>query len=132
MKKLVAALAAALCLMTWARPVSAASATVTGVLVDLLCYDVETKANAGMDHPMGRECAYSCAKWWGQPVGLLTSDGKLYQITGGLIANNNAKIAPHITHTVTITGEVGEKDGMPLLTADTLTMVSAPAKAPAR
>jgi hypothetical protein len=77
---------------------------------------------------VGRECAWACVKWWGQPVGLLTADGKLYQLAGGLVADNNAKIAPHVTHTVTIRGEVSEKDGMLMLTASDLTMVKSPAK----
>ena len=33
-------------------------------------------------------------KWEGQPVGLLTADGKLYQLAGPIVADNNAKLAP--------------------------------------
>ena len=128
MQKLVAALMGALCFLTWVAPVSGRTETVTGQVVDLLCYNVQTKANAGMDHTMGRECAWACAKWWSQPVGLLTADGKLYQLAGGLVADNNAKIAPHVSHTVTITGDVTEKDGMTMLAANDLTMVKAPAQ----
>jgi hypothetical protein len=98
--------------------------TVTGQLVDLYCYNPETKENAGMDHRQGRECAAACAKWEGQPVGLVAPDGKLYQLAGELVANNNAKVAPHITHTVTITGDVVEKAGILTLTASDLKMVS--------
>ena len=105
--------------------------TITGKVIDLFCYDPKTGANSGMDHKAigaagqeGRECAMACAKWEGQPVGLLTDDGKVYQLTGGIVAGNNAKIAPHITHTVRITGEVEEKHGILTLTADDLTMVS--------
>ena len=105
-------------------PARAATQTVTGQLVDLYCYNPTTKENAGMDHRQGRECAYACAKWEGQPVGLVASDGKLYQLAGELVANNNAKVAPHITHTVTITGEVAEKDGVLMLTASDLKVVS--------
>jgi hypothetical protein len=128
MQKLLTAIMGGLCVVVWTAPVSAATVTVTGQVVDLLCYNVETKANAGMDHPMGRECAWACAKWWGQPVGLLTADGKLYQLEGGLVAGNNAKIAPHVTHTVTITGEVSEKNGITMLAANDLIMVKAPGK----
>ena len=105
--------------------------TITGKVVDLFCYDPKTGANSGMDHKAvgaagqeGRECAAACAKWEGQPVGLLTDDGKVYQLEGGIVAGNNAKIAPHITHTVRITGEVEEKHGILTLTADDLTMIS--------
>src|SRR5262245_55117886 len=126
MKKCLVLLIAALAVVSTAAPARAASVTVTGQLVDLYCYDVETKANSGMDHTQGRNCAYACAKWEGQPVGLLTSDGKLYQLEGGLVANNNEKLAPHISHTVTITGETSEKSGMTMLAASDLKMVSAP------
>jgi len=36
-------------------------------------------------------------------LAVLTSDGKVYEIAGGLAENNNAKLIPHIAHTVTIT-----------------------------
>ena len=52
------------------------------------------------------------------------TDGKLYQLAGDIVANNNAKAAPHITHTVTITGDVVEKNGILILTASDLKMVS--------
>src|SRR5262245_65037562 len=115
MKKIVLVLIAALSIVGIALPARAATVTVTGQLVDLYCYDVESKANSGMDHQQGRNCAWACAKWEGQPVGLVTADGKLYQLEGGLVANNNEKVAPHISHTVTITGETSEKAGMTML-----------------
>ena len=42
-------------------------------------------------------------------MALLTSDGKVYQMTGGLAADKNAKLIPHIGHTVEVTGDVTEK-----------------------
>jgi hypothetical protein len=57
-------------------------------------------------------------------VGILTADGKVYQLAGGLVANNNAMIAPHVSHTVTVSGDVVEKDGVQMLTASDLKMVS--------
>ena len=96
--------------------------TVTGQVIDLYCYTLN-KADVGMDHRSGRECAWACVKYEGQPVGLLTADGKVYQLAGGLVANNNAKIAPHVTHTVTVTGNVTELDGMPVIAANDVTMV---------
>jgi hypothetical protein len=102
--------------------VFAKTETVTGQVIDLYCYSMN-KADSGMDHRAGRECASACAKYEGQPVGLLTADGKVYQFAGGLVANNNAKIAPHVTHTVTVTGEITDKDGMPMIAANDVTMV---------
>jgi hypothetical protein len=91
--------------------------TVTGQVVCLVCY-ARNKANTGADHDSGRLCARACIKWEGSPVGLLSADGRVYQLAGGLVANNNAKVLPHIAHTVVVSGEVYEKDGMTLLRAD--------------
>src|SRR5260370_42322388 len=77
--------------------VAAAPVTVTGQVIDLYCYSRDNKAT-GMDHRDGRECALACIKWEGQPVGLLTADGKVYQLAGAVVAGNNAKVAPHHTH----------------------------------
>ena len=101
--------------------VSARSETVTGQVIDLYCYSRDSKAT-GMDHRDGRECAWACIKWEGQPVGLLTADGKVYQLAGALVANNNAKVAPHLTHTVTVTGDVVDRDGIMTISASDLTM----------
>lgn len=91
--------------------------TVTGQLVCLVCY-ARNKANTGADHDDGRMCAQACTKWEGNPAGVLTSDGKVYQLAGGVVANNNAKILPHIARRVSVTGEVYEKDGMTMIRAD--------------
>lgn len=116
---------AALLAAAWAhRDVVSGAAeqvTVTGQVVDLACY-ARNKENTGMDHDRGRECAWACIKWEGHPVGLVTKDGKAYQLAGDLVADNNARIAPHLTHTVTITGEASEKDGMMMLSAKDVTM----------
>ena len=69
------------------------------------------------------DCAIACAKK-GAPLALLTADGKLYQITGGLAADNNAKLVPHVSHTVEVTGEVTEKDGKKMIASDALKMLS--------
>jgi hypothetical protein len=97
--------------------------TVTGKVVDLVCY-ARNKANTELDHDQGRVCAKACIRWEGNPAGIVTADGKAYQLTGGVLGKNNSKIAEHIAHTVTITGNVYEKDSMTMLSADTLTMVS--------
>jgi len=105
-----------------AASVAAAPETVTGQVVDLVCYARNT-ANTGIDHDDGRVCAIACVKWEGNPVGIVATNGKVYQFAGGLVANNNAKIVPHLSHTVTVTGEVSEKDGMLMLSANDVTMV---------
>jgi hypothetical protein len=104
---------------------SAATETVKGQVVDQTCY-AKDKANNGNDHKMPQDvtdCAVACAKK-GAPLALLTADGKLYQITGGLAADKNAKLVPHVSHTVEIKGEVTEKDGKKMIAADALTMIS--------
>ena len=97
--------------------------TVTGKVVDLVCW-ARNKANTDLDHDAGRVCAIACIKWEGNPAGIVTAEGKAYQLAGALVARNNTEISKHIAHTVTITGNVYEKDGMTMLSADTLTMVS--------
>ncbi|MGC4086198.1 MAG: hypothetical protein QM736_29765 [Vicinamibacterales bacterium] len=95
--------------------------TVTGQIIDLVCY-ARNNANVGMDHDDGRVCAMACVKWEGNPVGIVTTDGKVYQFTGGIVANNNTKIAPYVAKTVTVTGTVSEKDGMAMLSASDVTL----------
>jgi len=107
-------------------PASAATETVKGKIVDQTCYTKDMKANVGKDHKMPQDvtdCATACAKK-GAPMAVLTDDGKLYQITGGLAADMNAKIIPHISHTVEITGDVTEKDGKKMIAASDLRMIS--------
>jgi hypothetical protein len=101
---------------------AAKTETITGKVIDLYCYSRDNKAT-GMDHRDGKECALACVKWEGQPVGLLTADGKVYQLAGDLVAHNNAKVVPHLTHTVTVTGDVVDRDGIMTITASDLTMV---------
>ena len=114
---LISALSVGACSSAFAK-----TETVTGQVIDLYCYSRNNK-DVGMDHRDGRECAWACIKWEGQPVGLLTSDGKVYQLAGALVAGNNDKVAPHLTHTVTVTGDVTERDGMMMLASNAITMV---------
>jgi len=126
MKTLLATLSTAAVVVALAVPTFAKTETVKGQIIDGACYKMD-KSNVGLDHKMPKgetkDCALICAKA-GHPMSLLTSDGKVYEITGGLAASNNAKIIPHITHTVEVTGDVTEKGGKMLIAADTLTMVS--------
>jgi hypothetical protein len=97
-------------------PLYAATATIKGQIVDQECYLEEKKVEADS------ACAVSCAKE-GKPLALLTADGKLYQITGGLAAKKNEKLIPHVLHTVEITGDVTNRDGKLSIAADAVKMV---------
>jgi hypothetical protein len=57
-------------------------------------------------------------------LALLTADGKLYTVTGDLAANNNAKLVPHLSHKVELTGDVTEKNGTMTIAATSLKMIS--------
>jgi hypothetical protein len=57
-------------------------------------------------------------------MALVTADGKVYQITGDLAANMNAKIVPHVLHTVEISGDVTTKDGKQTINGTSLKMIS--------
>ena len=100
-------------------PATAESATVRGVLVDEFCSRTATPHdNHDNKTQAEREsCALECARK-GDPVVLLTADGKVYRITGGLAANRNAKLIPHMSRTVDITGEVTERVGRRQINAD--------------
>jgi hypothetical protein len=110
---------AALAMTTSSR---AETITVTGTLIDLYCY-AQDKDDTGMDHGNAKACAWACVKYTGMPVGILTSEGRAYEIAGGLVAGNNAKLAPYITQRISITGAVSLRDGMPTITANDLTTV---------
>jgi hypothetical protein len=86
-----------------------AAQTVTGQLIDLACY-WQDKSTVNPHHGWALDCAQACARE-GFAVGVLTPDGKVYQVTGDLAARNNAKLLPHMTQTVTITGDISEKSG---------------------
>ena len=107
-------------------PALAATQTVTGQLIDESCYKMD-KSNMGVDHKMPKgdtkDCAIACAKG-GRPVALVTSDGKVYTVTGDLAAEKNAKLVPHLSHTVALTGDVTEKDGKAMIAAANLKMIS--------
>jgi len=107
-------------------PTFAATQTLTGQLIDASCYKLD-KSNTGVDHKMPKgdtkDCAIGCAKA-GQPVALLTSDGKVYTVTGDLAADKNAKLVPHMSHKVELTGDVTDKNGAMMIAASSLKMIS--------
>jgi type 1 fimbria pilin len=121
MRKLFAAVTAAAFVVALGAPAFASEMTVKGQIVDQSCY-LKDKANTAKNHGDKEDCATACAKK-GAPMAIVTDDGKIYQLGGGLAADNNAKIIPHISHTVEVTGEVTEKGGKMIIAADTLKMV---------
>jgi hypothetical protein len=117
MRKLFAGLTVATFVVALGAPAFAKEETIKGELVDQACYTKDHK-NMGDAH---KECAVTCAKK-GQPVALVTSDGKVYTVTGELAADSNAKLVNHMSHTVELTGDVSEKDGKMMIAATNLKM----------
>ncbi|HEV8345393.1 MAG TPA: hypothetical protein VGQ16_02400 [Vicinamibacterales bacterium] len=126
MRRILAVLAAVAFVMALGAPAFAKTETVKGQIVDQACYKLD-KTNTGVDHKMPKgdtkDCAIGCAKA-GRPLAILTADGKVYEIAGGLAADKNAKLIPHVAHTVEITGDVMDHDGKMMITADSLKMIS--------
>jgi hypothetical protein len=126
MRKMFAGIMVAAFVIALGAPAFAKTETVKGQIVDETCYALD-KSNTGVDHKMPKgdtkDCAIGCAKN-GRPMAILTSDGKVYEIAGGLAADKNAKIVPHVGHTVEVTGDVMDHGDKMMITADTLKMVS--------
>ena len=105
-----------------AAPALAAEMTVTGELVDHACYTKRGAADgSGSGHAA---CAKDCAMK-GMPVALVTADGEIYMVAGGVTADNNASLANHMSHTVEITGDVTESGGVKTITTDAVKHISA-------
>jgi len=124
MRHFLALLTAMTVVVAISAPASAKTMTVKGQVVDEGC-SLKEMGQKGGDHEKAEEmaqCGIDCAKR-GEPVALLTADGKVFRIAGGLAANNNAKLVPHMNHTVEITGDVTEKDGKVQIAANDLKMV---------
>jgi hypothetical protein len=121
MPKSLAILTAATIIVAFGTGTSAATMTVRGRVVDEGCSLKEMK-DLGGRYEVASEpdaCALQCAQR-GEPLALLTADGKVYRIAGGLAANKNAKLLAHMNHTVEITGDVTQKGGKTVISADTL------------
>ena len=124
MRRVLAGFSIAAVVFAFSAPVFAE--TVKGQIVDMACYKAD-KSNTGVDHKMPKgdtkDCAIGCAKA-GQPLAVLTADGKVYQIAGGLAANKNEKLVAHVGHTVEITGDVMDHGDSMMIMADSLKMIS--------
>ncbi len=127
MRNLFVGLSVAAFVLAIGAPAFAKDMTVKGQIVDESCYKMDAENNKGVDHKMPKgdtkDCAIGCAKA-GRPMAILTSDGKVYEIAGGLAADKNAKLIAHISHTVEVTGDVMDHDGKMMITADSLKMIS--------
>jgi hypothetical protein len=123
-RKVCAGLTVAVFVLALGGVAFAATQTISGQLIDQTCHKMNS-SNTGVDHKMPsgdvKDCAITCAKM-GRAVALLTSDGKVYAVTGDLAANSNAKLVPHMSHKVELTGDVNEKDGT--IAASSLKMIS--------
>jgi hypothetical protein len=86
---------------------SAGEQTITGEVVDLMCY-IDHSAS-GDKHAA---CAEKCIKGGG-PVGL-TSAGKAYLIVGEHKSINDV-LAAYAGKTITVKGKVAERDGMAMI-----------------
>jgi hypothetical protein len=114
MRKALVGLATAAFVAILVPPASAKMQTITGLLVDLACYQAD-QSNIKQRHAMKNgpveNCATSCAKK-GQPVAIVTSDGGVYVVIGQYTANKNQSLLSHMAHTVQMTGDVSiNKDG---------------------
>jgi hypothetical protein len=126
MRKVFAGVIAVAFVVASAAPAWAKTETIKGRVVDQSCYLKDKASNAGVDHKMPadtKDCAIACAKK-GQPMALLTADGKVYAIAGDLAANNNAKLLPHVAHMVEITGDTMDMSGSMMITAADVKMIS--------
>lgn len=83
------------------------SLTITGEVLDMACYSAMGASGEGH-----KSCAADCIKG-GSPMGLLTSDGKVYL----LVENHDKKDAyaqakTHAGEQITVTGTLSDKGGL--------------------
>ena len=87
---------------------SASAAEITGVLVDKACY-TQDKANTTNAHKGMGETMRAGLRQEGRALSTLVTDkGEVYDVMtmGDLAGESNAKLVPHMSHTVTLTGDV--------------------------
>ena len=86
----------------------AETATITGEVVDLVCY-----TDSGASGPGHAGCAKVCINA-GLPVGLKAQDGKTYVLVGDH-KPLNSELAPYAAKTITMRGKVVSRDGITML-----------------
>ena len=122
MRRLVLMVAAIAFVGIAAVPALADEMTITGELIDHTCY---TKRGAEDGSGSGHaQCAKDCAMK-GMPVALVTAGGDVYMLAGSVTSDNNAALVPHMSHTVELTGDVSESDGVKTITTDAVKHISA-------
>jgi len=116
-----AAIAVALLLLAPAAGLLAAEGegatevTVKGEVLDMACYLAHEAK--GPDH---QKCALKCAQM-GQPIGLLTGDGKVYLLVADHADQSAFEQAKTLAgQQVTISGPVAGRNGMEALTVHTV------------
>jgi hypothetical protein len=104
---------------------SSYGAEVTGKLVDQVCYGKEKDSKIKESAAEEAACARACAAK-GNPVALVTEKGDIYEVVtlGSLAGKNNAKLVPHMSHTVTLTGDIMDTNGKKMIHATALKVVS--------
>ena len=109
---IVAALSSARLLLADEHPATPAATppvvTVTGEVLDMACY---------LDHGAHGEKHAGCAKTCiesGLPVGIKSSDGKVYLIIGEHKPLNK-ELAEHAAKTITIKGKLVSRDGISMI-----------------
>ena len=95
-------------------------ATVKGEVIDLKCYSSQGAKATGTGHA---DCAETCVKN-GNMVGILTSDGQVYTITGEWTKNKNEKLWDYVAKQVEAKGVVTEKDGKKMLDVSSMSPAS--------
>jgi hypothetical protein len=91
-----------------------AKASYGGEVVDLACY--LGKGAKGEAH---KKCAQMCAAA-GQPIGLLTTDGKLYLLVGSHDGSGLEQAKKLAGSNVQITGKMLQRDGMQAIEVDSV------------
>jgi hypothetical protein len=89
---------------------------VTGELVDLACYTKDKAKNVGAAH---QECAVTCAKK-GMTAAVVTDAGEVYEISGALADNNNARLARFMGQKVALQGSLGVNAGKKVILASSI------------
>jgi hypothetical protein len=90
-----------------------ATSTISGEVVDMTCY-----MGHGAHGDEHKDCAATCING-GSPMGILTSDNKLYLVVENhKKADGYAEAKKHAGEMVTVTGTVSERNGVSAISAD--------------
>lgn len=112
-KKLTASMIVAFAFTSASSYAQDKSSTITGEVLDMACY-----MKSGAHGDGHKDCAATCING-GSPMGILTSDNKVY-----LVVENHDKAdayseaKKHAGEQVTVTGTVSERNGMNAIIAD--------------